>query len=70
VESLRFIKSFSEPLAVLAGDSLIVLAFEILARQKHYDPLRGDQFGGNFGQANGHAKWHLCRARLGKRKPD
>ncbi len=26
-------KEFSEPLAVLAGDSLIVLAFEILARQ-------------------------------------
>ena len=33
-------KEFSEPLAVLAGDSLIVLAFEILALQKHYDPLR------------------------------
>ena len=33
-------KEFSEPLAVLAGDSLIVLAFEILARQKHNDPLR------------------------------
>ncbi|MEL7166952.1 MAG: polyprenyl synthetase family protein [Pseudomonadota bacterium] len=33
-------RAFSEPLAVLAGDSLIVLAFEILARQSHLAPDR------------------------------
>lgn len=33
-------RAFSEPLAVLAGDSLIVKAFEILARAAGHDPLR------------------------------
>ncbi|MEL6885453.1 MAG: polyprenyl synthetase family protein [Pseudomonadota bacterium] len=33
-------RAYSEPLAVLAGDSLIVLAFEILARQSHLAPDR------------------------------
>ena len=33
-------KAFSEPLALLAGDSLIVLAFETLARVAHNDPTR------------------------------
>ncbi len=33
-------KAFSEPLALLAGDSLIVLAFETLARVAHHDPTR------------------------------
>ncbi len=33
-------RAFSEPLAVLAGDSLIVLAFEVLARQSHLAPDR------------------------------
>ncbi len=33
-------KAYSEPLAVLAGDSLIVLAFEILARQSAQAPDR------------------------------
>ena len=33
-------RAFSEPLAVLAGDSLIVLAFEVLARQAITDPAR------------------------------
>lgn len=36
-------RAFSEPLAVLAGDSLIVLAFEILARQSHRAPERATQ---------------------------
>lgn len=31
----------SEPLAILAGDSLIVLAFELLSRAARADPLRG-----------------------------
>jgi geranylgeranyl diphosphate synthase type II len=33
-------RAYSEPLAVLAGDSLIVLAFEILARQSAQAPER------------------------------
>lgn len=33
-------RAFSEPLAVLAGDSLIVLAFEVLARAGHHAPER------------------------------
>jgi geranylgeranyl diphosphate synthase type II len=34
-------KAFSEPLAVLTGDSLIVRAFEVLARATVTDPQRG-----------------------------
>lgn len=33
-------KAYSEPLAVLAGDSLIILAFEVLARQAKTSPGR------------------------------
>ncbi len=33
-------RAFSEPLAVLAGDSLIVLAFDVLARKIATDPAR------------------------------
>lgn len=33
-------RAFSEPLAVLAGDSLIVLAFDVLARAGHQAPDR------------------------------
>lgn len=33
-------RAFSEPVAVLAGDSLIVMAFEVLARAGAQDPLR------------------------------
>ncbi len=33
-------KAYSEPLAVLTGDSLIVLAFEVLARHSHLAPDR------------------------------
>ncbi|MCK0167682.1 polyprenyl synthetase family protein [Jannaschia sp. S6380] len=36
-------RAYSEPLAVLAGDSLIVLAFEILARAATVDPMRSSQ---------------------------
>jgi geranylgeranyl diphosphate synthase type II len=35
--------AYSEPLAVLAGDSLIVLAFEVLARVAHLAPDRAAQ---------------------------
>ena len=34
-------RAFSEPLAVLTGDSLIVLAFEVLARGSAREPARG-----------------------------
>jgi len=34
-------RAYSEPLAVLTGDSLIVLAFEVLARAAARDPGRG-----------------------------
>ena len=33
-------RAFSEPLAVLAGDSLIIMAFEVLARAGHQAPDR------------------------------
>ena len=33
-------RAYSEPLAVLAGDSLIILAFALLARAAVYDPIR------------------------------
>ncbi len=36
-------RAFSEPLAVLAGDSLIMLAFEMLARSAVHDPMRSAQ---------------------------
>ncbi|MCY4336162.1 MAG: polyprenyl synthetase family protein [Litoreibacter sp.] len=33
-------RAFGEPLAVLTGDSLIIMAFEVLARAAQHDPLR------------------------------
>jgi geranylgeranyl diphosphate synthase type II len=36
-------RAFSEPLAVLTGDSLIMLAFEMLARAGAKDPMRSAQ---------------------------
>ena len=36
-------RAFSEPLAVLAGDSLIVMAFEVLARASPHAPARAAQ---------------------------
>lgn len=36
-------KAYSEPLAVLAGDSLIVLAFEVLARAAEYELTRASK---------------------------
>jgi geranylgeranyl diphosphate synthase type II len=35
--------AFSQPLAVLTGDSLIVMAFEVLAKAAVHDPLRSAQ---------------------------
>ncbi len=34
-------RAYSEPLALLAGDSLIVMGFEVLARAARNDPARG-----------------------------
>ena len=36
-------RAYSEPLAVLTGDSLIILAFEVLAHAAPQDPLRAAQ---------------------------
>jgi len=36
-------RAYSEPLAVLTGDSLIILAFEVLARAGHVDAQRSAQ---------------------------
>ncbi len=36
-------RAYSEPLAVLTGDSLIVMAFEVLARIAPLDPMRSAQ---------------------------
>ncbi len=36
-------RAYGEALALLTGDSLIVLAFEVLARAAHHDPMRAAQ---------------------------
>lgn len=36
-------RAYSQPLAVLTGDSLIILAFEVLAREAHLDAARAAQ---------------------------
>ncbi len=36
-------RAFGEPLAVLTGDSLIIMAFEVLARVAQIDPVRASQ---------------------------
>jgi geranylgeranyl diphosphate synthase type II len=50
-------KAFGEPLAVLTGDSLIVMAFEVLARAAVYDPAQAVQLmlilGNRTGMPNG-----------------
>ncbi len=33
-------KAFGEPIAVLTGDSLIIMAFQVLAKVAHLDPVR------------------------------
>jgi geranylgeranyl diphosphate synthase type II len=45
--------AFSEPLAVLAGDSLIILAFETLARAGVDDPARALGLVGHLGRRTG-----------------
>lgn len=36
-------RAFGEPLAVLTGDSLIIMAFEVLARAAAHDPVRASK---------------------------
>ncbi|MEM1429297.1 MAG: polyprenyl synthetase family protein [Pseudomonadota bacterium] len=46
-------KAYSEPLALLTGDSLIVLAFEILGREAHHDAGRAAQLVVQLAQRTG-----------------
>ncbi|RBI84565.1 geranylgeranyl pyrophosphate synthase [Rhodosalinus halophilus] len=46
-------RAYSEPLAVLTGDSLIILAFEVLARAAAEEPLRGAQLVLTLAQRSG-----------------
>ncbi|MEM9900311.1 MAG: polyprenyl synthetase family protein [Pseudomonadota bacterium] len=46
-------KAFSEPLALLTGDSLIVLAFEVLGREAHHDAGRVAQLVVHLAQRTG-----------------
>lgn len=46
-------KAYSEPLAVLAGDSLIILAFEILTRSAEFAPDRAMQLLMTLSQRSG-----------------
>ena len=46
-------RAYGEALALLTGDSLIVLAFEVLARAAHHDPLRAAQLVMTLAQRTG-----------------
>lgn len=46
-------RAFSEPLAVLTGDSLIVLAFEVIAAEAKADPMRAAQLVMTLAQKTG-----------------
>jgi len=46
-------RAYSEPLAVLAGDSLIVMGFEVLGRVAHLDPMRSVQLVMTLAQKTG-----------------
>ena len=59
-------KAFSEPLAVLTGDSLIILAFETLARVSVQGPGARVATDPVAGPMHRDAEWHLCRAGMGK----
>ena len=59
-------RAYGEPLAVLAGDSLIVMAFQILTRHAYMDPAARDWIDEHPGRADRNAQWHLRRDRAGK----
>lgn len=46
-------KAYSEPLALLTGDSLIVLAFEVLGREAQHDAMRASQLVVHLAQRTG-----------------
>ncbi|WP_439136765.1 polyprenyl synthetase family protein [Roseicyclus sp.] len=46
-------RAYGEPLALLAGDSLIIMAFEVLTRAAEADPKRGLQLLRILGQTSG-----------------
>ena len=46
-------KAYSEPLALLAGDSLIIASFEVLTRAAHHDPMRAIELMKILGQSTG-----------------
>jgi geranylgeranyl diphosphate synthase type II len=46
-------RAFGEPLALLTGDSLIIMAFEVLARAAEADPRRGLQLMRILGETSG-----------------
>lgn len=46
-------RAYGEPLAILAGDSLIVMAFEVLAKQAELDPMRASQLVLSLAQSTG-----------------
>src|SRR4051794_36504535 len=60
-------RAFGEPLAVLAGDALIVLTFETLARETAYPPLQAGGAGAECGPGGRHAAWHRRGTGLGIR---
>lgn len=59
--------AYSEPLALLTGDSLIVLAFEVLARELSRGSGTRGAADSHTGTADRHAGRYLCRPGLGKR---
>jgi geranylgeranyl diphosphate synthase type II len=46
-------RAYGEPLALLTGDSLIVLAFEVLAREAEADPMRASRLVLHLAQRTG-----------------
>jgi len=46
-------RAYGEPLALLAGDSLIIMAFEVLARAAEHDPTRAIQLMRILGSSSG-----------------
>jgi geranylgeranyl diphosphate synthase type II len=61
-------RAFSEPLAVLAGDSLIVLAFEVLAKHGALAPLRALALTGALARHTG-APFGICAGQAWESEP-
>lgn len=61
-------RAFSEPLAVLAGDSLIVLAFECLARAGHRAPDRALALTGALARHTG-SPFGICAGQAWESEP-